>query len=143
MSSLPCGFYPYSESLLCYRDAPLSESQVRVSADRSNPHSEATVNPTLLLGFLHSKAKMFAGTTDGTTPFGNNTADLSNHFQDRPTIPVIKISTPKRCDHYYSKKPTVKQARQDLNKHFHSKEIYICFTLKSLSISNTFLQLHT
>ena len=59
--------------------------------------------PTPLLKFSHSEAEKFAGITDGTIPFGNNTANLPNHSQDRPTMPVIKISIPKRRDHSDSK----------------------------------------
>jgi len=72
-------------------------------------------------------------------PLENNAAGLSSHSQERPTTPMIEINTPKRRDHINSERPTVKQGK-DLNKHFHSKEIYICFILKSPSILNTFLQ---
>ena len=47
---------------------PLSKSQVHCSIDGSNPRSEASVNPTKLLGFPPLRGHKIAGTADGTTP---------------------------------------------------------------------------
>ena len=67
-------------------------------------YSKATVNPTPLLGFSPLIGQKFRGTTDETIPFWNNIASLPNRFRDRPTIPVIEISTPERRDHFDFKK---------------------------------------
>jgi len=92
------------------------------------------VNPTPLLGFFSLGGQKFAGTSVGTISLGNNTAGLPNHSQDRPTTPMIEISTLKRRDHINSEKPTVKQARQDLNRHFHSNEIHVFYSEKFFNV---------
>ena len=142
MSTLCCGSYPHSEPLLCCRDS-LSESHVHYSVNGSNPHSKATVKPTPLQKFSPFGGKNLQVPLMGLPSLRNAAAGLPSHSQDRATSSMIEMSTPKRRDHINFKRPTVKQVRQDLNKHFHSKEIYICFILKSSSIPNTFLQIHT
>jgi len=87
------------------------------------------VNPTALLGFPHSEAKILQVLLMGLSPLKNNAAGLPNHTHVKPTIKKIEMNTPKRYDHIDSKKLTVKQARQDLKNHFHSKEIYTYFIL--------------
>jgi len=104
------------------------------------PTQKRTLSSTLLLGFPHSEAKILQVPLMGLTPLGNNTVCLSNHSQNKLTTPMLEISTPKRHDHINFIKLAVKQAREDLNKQFHSKDIYICFTTKSYSILNTFIQ---
>jgi len=67
---------------------------------------------TLPLEFLHPEAKSLQVRWWDYPPLGNNVTGLPSHSQDRPTTPVIKISTSKRRDHFNSKKPSVKQARK-------------------------------
>jgi len=138
--SLHCGFHPHSDPLLHCRDSSLrvSSSQfrwwVRPSLGSNRESNSAAGFPPL--GY-----QKFASTTDGTTPL-KNTAGLLNHSQDKPFIPVTESSIPKRRDHYDSKKPMLKQARQDLNNHFHSKAIYVFYSEKSLHF-DFILSIHT
>jgi len=45
------------------------------------------------------------------SPLGNNAAGLPNHSQNKPTIPVIEVSTPKRHGHIDSKKANDKTSK--------------------------------
>jgi len=109
----------------------LSETQVTASLLGSNPHSKTIVNPTPLLGFLLLGRQKFVGTANETTPTRKQRCRLTKSLSGWPTKPVIAISTLKRRNHINSKKPTVKQARQDLNKHFNFKEICVFYSEKS------------
>jgi len=89
---------------------------------------ESNRNPTPLLEFPLLGVKSLQVPLMRLSPLGNNTACLLNHSQDRPTILVTKITIPKRRDHINCKKPTVKQARQDLN----IPKKYTCFIPKKV-----------
>ena len=140
-SSLRCRFHSHKESLLCCRDSPQSLKFTAPLMSQIPTQKQLWIQ-LRCCDFPHSKAKSLQVLLMGLSPLGNNTASLPNRFQGRPITPIIKISTSKRHDHINSKNPTVKQARQDIHKHFHSKDSYICFTSKSLSIPNTFLQIN-
>ena len=106
-------------------------------------HSKANVNSTPLLRYSLPEAKSLQVSLMGLSLLGNNVAGSLNHTYVKPTISEIEFNTPKRHDHIDSKKPMVKQARQNSYNHFHSKEIYMCFIPKNPSILSTFLYIHT
>ena len=89
-SALCCGSYPHSEFPLCCRDFPLLEFHVHCFVDGSNPHSEVTVNTTLLQGFSSLGGQKFVCTIDETFPTRKQCHKLSkslprqtNHTNDR------------------------------------------------------------
>jgi len=77
----------------------LSESHVHCFAVGSNPHSKATVNQLHCRNFSHSKARSLQVPLMGLPPLENNATGLPNHSRDKPTTPMIEISTPKMRDH--------------------------------------------
>ena len=106
------------------------------------PHLEAIVNLTPCLRFSPLGGKSLQVPLIWLSPFENNNAGLPKSLSKQTNHPNKDQHSEER-DHTNSKKPTVKQAMQDLNKYFHSKEIYICFILNSLFIPNTFIQINT
>jgi len=63
------------------------------------PHTEVTVNPTLLLGLSHSEDKNLLVPLMGLPPFGN-IINLSNHPQAKWNILELKTCTPRRDDQF-------------------------------------------
>jgi len=83
VETLHCGFYPCSESLLCCRNFSLwvSGSQLRwwdfPTRKQSRIQPAAWISPTQRPKVCRYRLWI-----------ENNTTGLSNHFQDKPTIPL-------------------------------------------------------
>ena len=128
--SFVVGFTPFRNPYSATRIFPLRVSSSHFCWCVKTPlGSECESNSTIGIS-PHLEVKSLGVPLMGL-PTLENAACLPNHSQDRPTIPVIKINTPKRGDHSDFKKPTTKQAGQDPYNHFHFKEIHVFYSKKS------------